>query len=77
MIRKIITVVFALLAVAFFARLVQYGYKWLSHAPSQDLNYKALTAWCAVYVVVCAAVSWGVSRLPKEDDGEVETANER
>lgn len=70
MIRKIVAVVFGLLSLAFFGRFVQYAYKWLSHAVSQDLNYKALTAWCAVYVVVCAAIAWAAIKLPKDESDE-------
>ena len=70
MIRKIVAVVFSLLSLAFLGRFAQYGYKWLSHATSPDLNYKALTAWCAVYVIVCAAIAWAAIKLPKDDASE-------
>lgn len=67
MIRKIVVTVFSLLALAFLFRFAQNGYKWLSHASSPDVNYKAMTIWCAIYVVVCAAIAWVTVRLPKEE----------
>ncbi|PTY05835.1 hypothetical protein DB347_15905 [Opitutaceae bacterium EW11] len=70
MIRKAAAVVFFLLALAFLVRTGQYGYKWLTHAPSQDLNYKALTIWSLIYVAVCGAVGWIVAKLPPDDETE-------
>ena len=67
MIRKLFTLIFAVLSVAFLGRALFYGYKWLSHAASPDLNYKALTVWCLVYVVVCAGIAWRLTRLPREE----------
>lgn len=75
MIRKIVAVVFGLLSLVFLARLAQYGYKWLSHASSPDLNYKALTAWCAIYVVVCAAIAWAAIKLPKDESDESQSVS--
>jgi TRAP-type C4-dicarboxylate transport system permease small subunit len=69
MIRKAVAVVFALLSVAFLVRCIQYGYKWLSGAVEGDTNFKALTIWAFVYVVVCAGVAYAVSRL-KSDSAE-------
>ncbi|HEU5077914.1 MAG TPA: hypothetical protein VFT72_01800 [Opitutaceae bacterium] len=66
--RKIVIVVFSLLSAAFLFRFVQFGYKWLSGASSPEFNYKALTAWSAVYVVVCAAVAWTTAKLGKSED---------
>lgn len=71
MIQKVLVLLFSLLAVAFFARFVQYAYKWLSHASaSPEVNYKALTAWCAVYILVCAGIAWAISKYPKNGDTE-------
>ncbi len=67
MIRKLFILFFSVLSVAFFGRGVYYAYRWLSHAASPDLNYKALTVWCVVYVIVCAGIAWGLSRLPQEE----------
>ncbi len=72
MLRKALSVVLAVLAIAFLARGVQYGYLWLSGASSPDANYKALTAWSGVYLVVCGALAWVVARLRTDSavDGE-------
>jgi TRAP-type C4-dicarboxylate transport system permease small subunit len=68
MIRKAVALLFALLSVAFLVRGIQFGYKWLSGAVEGDANFKALTAWSAVYVVVCAGLAWLVSRLQSEEE---------
>ena len=72
MIRKAVSIVFALLSAAFLFRFVQYGYNWLSGASTQDINYKALTVWSLVYVVVCAAIAWIVFRLGREEPEALE-----
>jgi hypothetical protein len=52
-----VTIVFALLSVAFLFRGVQLGLKWLRHVNEADLNFKAMTLWALLYVVVCAAIA--------------------
>ena len=61
--RKVVAVIFALLLAAFAVRGLQYGYRWLTHAPSSEANFKALTLWCLVYVVVCAGIATVSFRL--------------
>jgi hypothetical protein len=72
MLRKAVSLLFAILAVAFLARGIQYGYLWMSGASSPEANYKALTAWSGVYLVVCGALAWVVARLRTDSavDGE-------
>jgi hypothetical protein len=52
-----ITLVFGLLSAAFFFRFVQNGWKWMRHVVEGDANFKALTIWCLIYVIVCAGIA--------------------
>jgi TRAP-type C4-dicarboxylate transport system permease small subunit len=70
MIRKVVAVIFALLSLAFLFRFVQYGYKWVSGAVQGDTNFKALTIWSLVYVIVCAGIAFAVSKLSGEEVDE-------
>lgn len=64
-----ITVVFGLLSVAFLFRAAQFGYKWLSGAVQGETNFKAMTIWAFVYVVVCAGIAAVAYFMPRETDG--------
>ncbi len=63
-----VTIIFGLLSVAFLFRFVQFAWKWLGHTVDGDKNFKALTIWALVYVIVCAAVSAVAYCMPREDD---------
>jgi len=65
--RWALIVIFGLLAAGFLFRLVQYGFDWISGAESADLNYKALTAWSLIYVLVCAGIAYGAWRMPVDE----------
>jgi hypothetical protein len=60
--------VFLLLAAGFLFRLIQNAYFWLSGRTLAEMNYKVLTVWCLVYVVVCSGVAAAAYWLPGEDD---------
>lgn len=53
----IIAGVFGLLTVAFFFRMLQAGYKWVSGAHSTDVNYKVETIFLVIYTLVCAGIA--------------------
>jgi H+/Cl- antiporter ClcA len=59
---------FLLLAVGFALRFCQNAYHWLAGHGTAETNYKALTAWCLVYLLVCGGAAWIVHRLPSGDD---------
>jgi hypothetical protein len=77
MIRKGFIGFFAVLALGFVLRAFQYGYKWMTGVTSPDVNYKALTIWCLVYVLVCVAVAWGISRLSADRSDDTPRAHTR
>ena len=56
-VRWLIAIIFGLLAAGFLARVVQYGYNWLTHAPSRDVNYKVVTIAALIYAAICAAIA--------------------
>jgi uncharacterized membrane protein len=64
----IVTVVFGLLSVAFLFRTVQFGYKWLARVVEGDTNFKAMTIWALVYVIVCAAIAAVAYFMPRETE---------
>ena len=64
----IVTVVFGLLSVAFLFRTVQFGYKWLARVVEGDTNFKAMTIWALVYVIVCAAIAAVAHYMPRETE---------
>ncbi len=66
--RRVVVGGFLLLAAGFGLRLCQYAYHWLAGHGTADTNYKALTAWCLVYLLVCGGVAWIVHRLPAGED---------
>jgi hypothetical protein len=68
MIRKLAIVIFALLATAFFLRLIQSGHHWVAHSRSPEHNYKALTIWSAFFMAVCAAFALGIAQFTSPDD---------
>jgi H+/Cl- antiporter ClcA len=59
---------FGLLTLGFLFRFLQNGYHWLGGHSTADVNYKALTVWCLVYVVVCSGIAAFAYWLPAEDD---------
>lgn len=59
---------FALLAVGFLLRLLQNGYHWLGGHSTADVNYKVLTVWCLIYLVVCGGIAAFAYWLPSEED---------
>jgi hypothetical protein len=67
----IVTVVFGALSLAFLLRAVIYGAKWLRHVVEGDANFKALTVWCLLYMIVCAAIAFVAFRFPSEKNAEV------
>ena len=66
--RWALIVIFGLLSAGFLLRFFQYGFNWVSGAESADLNYKALTIWSLIYVVVCAGIAFAAWRIPAEED---------
>jgi hypothetical protein len=73
----LVAVFFGLLAVAFFLRFLQYGYKWLAHVVDGDANFKAMTAWTLIYVIVCGAIAAVAYRLPCENEAGANQNGER
>jgi hypothetical protein len=72
----IVTVIFCLLGAAFFFRFVQFGLKWVRHVVEGDANFKALTLWSLLYVVVCAGIAVTAYCLSSSSDDEpVENGN--
>lgn len=66
----IVTIVFGLLSVAFLFRTVQFGYKWPRHIVEGDTNFKAMTIWALIYVVVCGGIAAVAYFMPRETDEE-------
>ena len=69
-----VTIVFGLLSVAFFFRFAQFGIKWARHVVEGDVNFKALTLWALVYVVVCAGIASAAYFMPREADDAPQNA---
>lgn len=61
---------FGLLSAAFLFRLVQNARHWLAGQTTADANYKALTLWCLVYVLVCGGLAAFTYWLPGDDREE-------
>jgi TRAP-type C4-dicarboxylate transport system permease small subunit len=61
-----VTIVFGLLSAAFLFRALQFGYKWLSGAVEPETNFKAMTIWALIYVVVCAGIAAVAYLMPRE-----------
>jgi len=66
----VVTIFFGLLSVAFLFRTVQFGYKWVTHAVEGDANFKAMTIWAVIYVVVCGGIAAVAYFMPREADEE-------
>ncbi|MBC7368137.1 MAG: hypothetical protein H7343_15215 [Undibacterium sp.] len=66
----VVTIIFGLLSAAFLFRTVQFGYKWLRHIVEGDTNFKAMTIWAAIYVVVCGGIAAVAYFMPRETDRE-------
>ena len=66
----VVTIIFGLLSVAFLLRTVQFGYKWLRHIVEGDTNFKAMTIWALIYVVVCGGIAAVAYFMPRETDEE-------
>lgn len=66
--RRLVVGVLLVLAAGFALRLLQNGYHWMAGHGSAENNYRALTAWCAFYLVVCAGGGLLVHRLPRDDE---------
>jgi TRAP-type C4-dicarboxylate transport system permease small subunit len=71
----IVTIVFGLLSVAFLFRTVQFGYKWLAKVVEGDTNFKAMTIWALVYVIVCGGIAAVAYCMPREAEEEVPDQN--
>lgn len=69
----ILAVVFGLLAAGFFVRLLQAGYKWLSKAASNEVNYKVETIFLLIYFVVCGGIAFIAWRTGEPDEPVEET----
>jgi hypothetical protein len=72
-----VTVIFALLAVGFLFRSCQYGYKWLAHVVEGDANFKVMTVWALIYVIVCGAIAAVAYWLPRDDEAGLDQNGER
>jgi hypothetical protein len=66
----IVTITFGLLSVAFLFRTVQFGYKWLAKVVEGDTNFKAMTIWALIYVIVCAGIAAVAYFMPREAEEE-------
>lgn len=67
-----VAVVFGLLSLAFLFRAGQFGYKWLGGVVEGDTNFKAMTIWALIYVVVCAGIAALAYFMPREmEENEV------
>lgn len=73
----IVTIFFGLLTVGFLLRFFQYGYKWLAHVVEGDANFKVMTVWSLIYVVVCGAIAAVAYWLPRDDEAELDQNGER
>jgi hypothetical protein len=65
-----VTIIFGLLSLAFLFRTVQFAYKWLAHVVEGDTNFKAMTIWALIYVVVCGGIAAVAYFMPRENDEE-------
>lgn len=73
-----VTVVFGLLSLAFLFRAGQFGYKWLSGVVEGDTNFKAMTIWALIYVVVCAGIAAVAYFMPREiEENEASEENHK
>lgn len=73
-----VTVVFGLLSLAFLFRVGQFGYKWLSGVVEGDTNFKAMTIWALIYVVVCAGIAAVAYFMPREiEENEASEENQK
>lgn len=73
-----VTVVFGLLSLAFLFRAGQFGYKWLSGVVEGDTNFKAMTIWALIYVVVCAGIAAVAYFMPREiEENEASEENQK
>jgi TRAP-type C4-dicarboxylate transport system permease small subunit len=76
--QRAVTVVFGLLSLAFLFRAGQFGYKWLSGVVEGDTNFKAMTIWALIYVVVCAGIAAVAYFMPREtEENEVAEENQK
>ncbi len=76
--RWAVTVVFGLLSLAFLFRAGQFGYKWLSGVVEGDTNFKAMTIWALIYVVVCAGIAAVAYFMPREiEENEASEENHK
>lgn len=74
----VVTVVFGLLTLGFLFRAGQSGSKWLSGVVEGDTNFKALTIWALIYVVVCAGIALVAYFMPREmEENEVSEENQK
>lgn len=69
----VVTIIFGLLSIAFLFRTVQFAYKWLRHIVEGDTNFKAMTIWALIYVVVCGGIAAVAYFMPRETDEEEPT----
>lgn len=72
-----VTIIFGLLSVAFLFRGVQFGSKWLRHVVEGDTNFKAMTLWALVYVVVCGGIAAVAYFMPRGEEADVPQSAER
>lgn len=73
-----VTVVFGLLSLAFLFRAGQFGYKWLNGVVEGDTNFKAMTIWALIYVVVCAGIAAVAYFMPREiEENEASEENQK
>jgi len=71
----IVTILFGLLSVAFLFRAVQFAYKWLAKVVEGDTNFKAMTIWALIYVIVCAGIAAVAYFMPREAEEEAADQN--
>lgn len=74
----IVSIIFGLLSVAFLFRALQFGYKWMAKVVEGDTNFKAMTIWALIYVVVCAGIAAVAYFMPREtEENEVSEENQK
>jgi hypothetical protein len=73
--KRLAAIFFALLSLGFLLRTGEYAYKWLTHVPANDMNYKVLTIWGLIYFVATTAIAIVIVRLGA-DEGVAEAAGD-
>ena len=56
-VRFTMAVIFGLLSVGFFLRMLQAAYRWMSGAQSIEVNYKVVTILLLIYAAITAGLA--------------------